>query len=87
MDDDGAVIQQLPAVAPVALSAQHGLAQLLQGVLSVVTQGLNMGIGGTGADQEVICQAAHPVDLQQLDIHTLLGIQSFGYLIGDLFRC
>jgi hypothetical protein len=44
-----------------------------------------MGIGGTGADQEVVSQRADPVDLQELDIHSLLGIQSFGYFIRDFF--
>ena len=39
VDDDGAVVQQLPGVTTVALTAQHGLAQLLQGVLGVVAEG------------------------------------------------
>ena len=60
-------------------------AQLLQGVLSVVAQGLDVGVGGTGADQEVIGKAGNPVDFQKTDPHTLLGVQGSGGLIGHLF--
>ena len=85
MDHHAAVIQQLPGVAPVALTAQQLLAQILQGVLGVVAEGLDVGIGGTGADQEVIRKAADLVDLQQFNIHALLLIQGLGYGICDFF--
>ena len=87
MDDQGSKVQQLPAVAPVALPAQHGLAHLLHGVLGIIAEGLDMGIGGAGANQEVVRQRADPVNLQQLDIHTFLGIQRLGNFISDFFRC
>ena len=69
------------------LPAQHGLAQLLHGVLRVVAEGLDMGIGGTGANQEIVCQRADAVNFQQLNIHALLGIQGLGYFISDFFGC
>ena len=72
---------------PDQTGVQHILAQLLKGVLGVIAQGLDMGIGSTGTDQEVVGKAADPIDLQELDIHALFGIQSLGYLIGDFFRC
>ena len=83
VDDHGAEVQQLPGVAPVALAAQQRLAQVLQGQLGVVAEGLDMGVGGACADQEVISQRADLVDLQQLDAHALLGVQSLGSLISD----
>ena len=53
MDDHGAEVQQLPGVATVALTAQQLLAQVLQGVLGVVAEGLDMGAGSAGSLRRV----------------------------------
>ena len=42
-----------------------------------------MSAGGAGADQEVISQTTDLVNLQQLDAHALLLVQSLGGLISD----
>ena len=68
-----------------ALSAQHGLPQLLHGILGIVAEGSDMGVGGTGADQEIVSQRADLVDLQQLDVHALLLVQSPGHIVSDGF--
>ena len=62
---------------------QLGETMLGQRVLGIVAEGLDVGIDGTGADQEVISQRADLVDLQQLDAHALLLVQSLGGLISD----
>ena len=46
-----------------------------------------MGVGGAGADQEIVGQAADTVNFQQLDVDALLLIQGFGYGDGDFFGC
>ena len=69
-----------------ALTAQHGLTQLFQGILGIVAQGLDVGIGGTGADQKIVRQTGNLIDPQQLDIQTLLAVQRLGHFVGN-FLC
>lgn len=73
VDDDAAVIQQLPGIAPVAFPAEHLLPQLLQRVLGIVAERLDVGVGGAGADQKVIRKRADPVNFQQLDVLSFLA--------------
>ena len=70
-----------------ALPTQHFFAQLLHGVLGVVAEGLDMGIGSTGADEEIVGKGADPVDFQKLYIHAFFGIQGLGHFVGDFFGC
>ena len=86
VNNDGAVVQQFPGIATVAFPAQHGLAQLFQGILGIIAEGTDMGVGGTGANQKIVSQGADSIDLQQLDVHALLLVQSFGYCKRDFFR-
>ena len=43
VDDHGTEVQQLPGVAPMAFPAQQLFAQILQGVLRVIAEGLDVG--------------------------------------------
>ena len=46
-----------------------------------------MGVGGAGADQEIIGDGRHVRDLKELDVQALVVIQDFCRTGGDLFRC
>ena len=85
VNDHAAKIQQLPGVAPVALPAQHGLPQTLQGRFGAVTQGFYVGIGGSGADEKIISQRGHIPDADELNPHALLAVQGPGCSSGHFF--
>jgi hypothetical protein len=44
-----------------------------------------MGIGGTGADQKIICKAGDLIDPQELNISALFLVQGLGHFISYFF--
>ena len=79
VDYHAAVVQQDPGAVPVALTAEGLLAALLvHGLLHRAAQGVDLGVGGSGGNDEIIRQCGLLRHLNDGDLLALLLIQGLG---------
>ena len=88
-DDNGIekareITQKFPSIPILFVSSHTDISYITEGL---EVGDLDVGIGGAGADEEIVGKGADTVDFQKLYIHALLGIQGLGHFIGDLFWC
>ena len=87
MDGDAAVVQQHPGAAAIALPVQGLLLRLLpEDLFHIVHQGVDLGIGGAGGDDEIVRQGGQVADLQHLDLPALFVGQGPGRHKGQFLR-
>lgn len=78
MDHYRRKIHQQPGAAPVSLNVMGTLAVGLHGLFTGVRHGLYLSIRGSSADHKVIRQSSQALRFQDLNLFTLLAVQSFG---------
>ena len=88
MDHDVAVVQQHPGAVPVALPAEDlDPAFLLQILLHGAAEGVDLGVGAAGGNDEIIRQGRNVGDLNGGNLLALLLVQRFGGQNGQFLRC
>ena len=85
MDDDRAVVDQLPPRGPLAFDEERTHALGAQRLQQGVRQGLALALAVGGGDDEVVCQRGDTVDVEEQDVFSLLvveqiddGVSQFG---------
>ena len=90
VDDDAAVVQQHPALAVVALGAQHLDALAVQLELGLIGQSADMGGGHTRGNDEIFGNGGQVFHGQNVDVDGLLCVQRARQTNGKFFafhRC
>ncbi|CAN3972081.1 Ribokinase, partial [Dysosmobacter welbionis] len=88
VDHHTAVVQQDPGAVPVALPAERILPRLLlHGLLHCAAQGVDLGVGIAGGNDEIVRQGGLLRDLDGGDVAALFLVQGFGRSQGHLFGC
>ena len=85
VDDDAAVVQQHPALAVVALGAQHLDALAVQLELGLIGQGAHMGGGHTRGNDKIFGNGGQVLNRQDVDVDGLLRVQRTRQTNGKFF--